>query len=1355
MNIWRSLFASTQTQNRPAGFRHNTRAARVTSSLSAAAIAALLVLGSGAAYGDDTGSDPTAPSTSAPADPATDAPAAVATDTPSAAPTDPPSTDAPATDSPAPAGSATTDSSSGSGGSSTGSGDHAGSGGASTTSTSSGTKTFHSSLAKLISAPIINALTINCLPGSPEVGGFEIDGDTCVESGQDWDNTGASVVDGLGDSTTFHGGTSEGDDPAGWALGGPAPNGKTDIETAWAYSKAINSTVYGYFGISNDSTSGGTSQYDVEYNQLDPVGGMPNREPGDLLFRFNSTGNAAISFTDAKKWLLKTDPAWGAGCQAITTTAGWCTIPIPANAFAQQVNSDGTFFEGAINIGLFFGNGTCSGDFGSVDIRSVTGNSFYSSSLKDYVTPLSVDTPSTCGKIIINKKDENGTPIAGATFSISPNPVPGGNPQAAFSVTDNDSNDQNPADGVIEVSPVTPNVDYTVTETAAPTGYLLDDPSGTSTNPQHVGPSGTITFNFVDHKKWLPLTLSKTATPTYHASYGWQLVKEIAASPNGPWFADTTANAPLIKKVAEGAANAGTLYYRATVTEGAPTTSDYLVSGTLHVGNPNSASVTATLGDSLPGGTCAIAGNASPYTVAVPAGGADYAYVCDLGDTPAPANITGNQTNTATVGWDKSTYPQTVADVTDAGSFSVNATAGYAFGAPTSTTNKSVTITDNRFPGLNATYTWTAQGTTHVSSYDTSHTVSAGSCTAVIDNTATLTGDNAATVATDSAYGKICVGSDLSITRLDAETLTRTYPWSIEKSTSTPKVYVKDGHAIADYTVTVTAGDGVDSAWNITGTITVHNPNDWETVDVTSLPVSYTGGGTCAVTGESFPVTIAKSGTHDFAYSCNFVSQPDYNGTINATVNWDATAASTPDSSTSDGKAIVEADWSKTLVNDTVVVHDDNATPGDTSDDTTWNLDWATVHALANQQKVITYSVDLSGDQLPAIGTCANRVNTVSVTGDDDVVLDADNNAENNSATVEVCNPYTQISVLKTDFETGEPLAGAEFALFQNDVQIGTATSGADGIAVFDNKLLPGTYTVTETKAPDGYDLPVGNEGTVTVTIDNITDPDSNFVENGVMPPITFRDPATGQIAIVSKQHFERDAATNDWVPSDGAVDFGQEVRYVVNVTATGHKLFHNVTVTDYVPGYNPADVTSTGKGVLETGTAICSGDFTCTATEDMTTGLVTWTLTGTGQATGVVRGDATGEVEMVVRMPDLPTNPPFVNGVYSTILWNIGYLDWDQATFAPAPSVLARAVAAAVDLPMEHHSLTSNEVTDEARAFEPAPPVVSPPPPAAPGGTPLPNTGGPSLWLLLLGLGLALGGTALVLSDRRYRRRS
>ena len=1106
--------------------------------------------------------------------------------------------------------------------------------------------------------------------------------------------------------------------------------------------------------------------------------------------------------------------------------------------------------------------------------------------------------------------------------------------------------------------------------------------------------------------------------------------------------------------------------------------------------------------------------------------------------------------------------------------------------------------------------------------------------------------------------------ADLTITRIDNRAFTRTYPWSIEKATTTPKITVSNGKATASYDVTVTAGDGVDGpTWSMTGTITVHNPNDWEAVSVTSLPVSYSGGGTCAVTGESFPVSIAASGQHAFAYSCDFGGvKPSYSGNISATANWNATTAVTPNDHVTDALAITEADWTKTLVNASVTVVDDHATPGNTADDTSWNLDWATVYALANHQKVLTYTTDLA---VPDGGTCAVRTNTVKVLGDGDVVLDADGNIENNSADVQVCNPlglsvtktaqgdytrtypwtlekfidtdkksqtvhidgydytfaykvkatpgaavdsawtvsgtikvhndntdasidpitvtgisdlpdigsagvctldkapefdvasgadvyvnysctfaqkptdnsggelptyggtnaatvewgtsgsastepvdvdwqdptevdkslqiyddktnpptgeligtavwnlahtptvvdytknltvpestagscapaqtntawlggtsaepsdlndstdaiicvnagtwsiskvnihddgpvptdsdvtyrltahktggvnpkhvvlyddlsdiasyvdlptqadldaaapagstavitgnlitwtidelgdtdqtldftvhvhadaygvdlpnlvtspgsdncpdaeaagdecrtdndtphytlqktsdagpqvmppylgqpgtlitytltvhndsdapingttmpgeavnddlsavldnatwvgnltpggqaefdgdhtltwtlpeipvdgtatltyqvrvagdqwdetltnvahegpggdclpveallvalvnpncttttvtppYALIQALKVDADTEAPLAGAQFSLYAGtDLTeanlLDTATSGADGTALFDVKLQPGVFTVVETAAPDGYDLPSG-EGAVqqvTLTADDL--------DNGETPVgVTFGDPPQGALAI-AKAHFERNAAGTGWVPSDGHVDFGDQIRYVMTVTATGPKVFHDAAVTDYVPGWNPADHTTAPDGtkaVLETGSITCHGGVTCTSSYNAATGLITWHLTGTGDATGDIQGDV-GTVEFVVRMPDIPaTSPIKTPGTsFAAVLWNQAYLAWTQAddTEATPP-----------------HKVSSNAVTDAANAT--LPPAVTPPEVKPPSS--LPNTGGPDSWLLVAGLVLLLGGGTLVASGRRRRR--
>ena len=81
-------------------------------------------------------------------------------------------------------------------------------------------------------------------------------------------------------------------------------------------------------------------------------------------------------------------------------------------------------------------------------------------------------------KIIIEKRDEaTNQLIGGTTFTIEPNPFAclfdfAGDPNI-LTVTDNDANDQDPTDGIIELSPVCPGA-YTVTETVAPDGWSIN-----------------------------------------------------------------------------------------------------------------------------------------------------------------------------------------------------------------------------------------------------------------------------------------------------------------------------------------------------------------------------------------------------------------------------------------------------------------------------------------------------------------------------------------------------------------------------------------------------------------------------------------------------------------------------------------------------------------------------------------------------------------------------------------------------------------------------------------------------------------------------------------------------------------
>ncbi|MGT9066164.1 MSCRAMM family protein, partial [Enterococcus faecalis] len=71
-----------------------------------------------------------------------------------------------------------------------------------------------------------------------------------------------------------------------------------------------------------------------------------------------------------------------------------------------------------------------------------------------------------------------------------------------------------------------------------------------------------------------------------------------------------------------------------------------------------------------------------------------------------------------------------------------------------------------------------------------------------------------------------------------------------------------------------------------------------------------------------------------------------------------------------------------------------------------------------------------------------------------------------------IYEPLNNVSLLKVDKETKEPLANAKFELenIDNKEALGIFTTGNDGLLKINN-LNPGTYTLTEIESPEGYVL--------------------------------------------------------------------------------------------------------------------------------------------------------------------------------------------------------------------------------------------------------------------------------------------
>jgi hypothetical protein len=168
------------------------------------------------------------------------------------------------------------------------------------------------------------------------------------------------------------------------------------------------------------------------------------------------------------------------------------------------------------------------------------------------------------------------------------------------------------------------------------------------------------------------------------------------------------------------------------------------------------------------------------------------------------------------------------------------------------------------------------------------------------------------------------VAQDLTVSKTATPSFTRTYTWGITKSVDQTEIDTS-GSATFNYTVSVTRDNGTDSDWQVGGTITVSNPNDWEAITA-NVGDAIDNGGSCTVTGGT-NMSVPKSGHVDLPYDCNFSSNPG-SGTNTATATWSATTYSTPDGSAT-GTAGYTFGAPTMRVNQTIIVTDtfNNGTP--------------------------------------------------------------------------------------------------------------------------------------------------------------------------------------------------------------------------------------------------------------------------------------------------------------------------------------------------------------------------------------------------------------------------------------------
>ncbi|MEG3615645.1 prealbumin-like fold domain-containing protein [Isoptericola haloaureus] len=534
---------------------------------------------------------------------------------------------------------------------------------------------FSGPVAALASAALaLGSVVALSTPAAAVDSSFEIDGNQITEGGIDWQTVGPDVVpDPIGndDDTTFAGSNVE--DPINpnngwpnWGTGNPATNsGKSDLGNVLVYSEIAEEggdyTQWLHLGWDRDGDSG-TVNYYVELNQEPNLDAMnPDRSVGDIRIVVEEDGNSDLACVGVDTW----DGADWTDRQACTGDVAAVAVntgPIvdyfdSPNAVAGIITAD-RFVEASLNLTeLGIGDVCPAAGFSTLNMRTQTGESQLSA-LKDLATG-EIDVQSLCSELTILKESEDGTPLPGATFEITPNPDGEGPDPLEFTTGE---------DGTFtfdEIGEDAWGVEYTVTEIAAPDGYLLPPPDERSQTIT-IGPAESASLTFVDPMPWEPLEIDVTAEQ--FVTRTWENDKQVDG--------DDVLLLPADQESVELDYVVEVFWSDTMLEEGGRTV-------TVTVDNPNEDPVTGNLSVDLNGELCSYAGtDLDAWENEFAPGETVLDVVCD--DPPLNGEVD------ATVTWDRGVYPQTQDDVDDP----ENAPQGEA------TDSTVIVTTDNGLPAV-------------------------------------------------------------------------------------------------------------------------------------------------------------------------------------------------------------------------------------------------------------------------------------------------------------------------------------------------------------------------------------------------------------------------------------------------------------------------------------------------------------------------------------------------------------------------------------------------------------------------------------------------------------------------------
>ncbi|MGJ9404178.1 prealbumin-like fold domain-containing protein [Arthrobacter sp. KK5.5] len=136
---------------------------------------------------------------------------------------------------------------------------------------------------------------------------------------------------------------------------------------------------------------------------------------------------------------------------------------------------------------------------------------------------------------------------------------------------------------------------------------------------------------------------------------------------------------------------------------------------------------------------------------------------------------------------------------------------------------------------------------------------------------------------------ELCAEAPLRVEKTAEAVFDRQYLWELGKTAARGRVETAAGTpAVAEYSVEATPAGHRDSAWRISGDITVRNPNDYKDVLATVTDGAGMGASAdCTVDGGG-SVPVAAGAAVTLAYECVFADEPGRSGKSIATAQWRA-----------------------------------------------------------------------------------------------------------------------------------------------------------------------------------------------------------------------------------------------------------------------------------------------------------------------------------------------------------------------------------------------------------------------------------------------------------------------------------